>query len=123
MPAPEACPHADLVVMEATYGDRIRTSNIHDELALFLKKVKSENKIAIVASFAVARAQMLITLIHEFYKLHPEEKVRVVIDGPMMSEANKVYTEYANDLNNPQEIKYALSNVENILHIREFESL
>lgn len=123
MPAPEACPPADLVVMEATYGDRERKSNIHDELALFLKKVKAENKIAIVASFAVARAQMLITLIHEFYKLHPEEKVRVVIDGPMMSEANKVYTEYANELNNPQEVKYALGNVENILHVREFESL
>ncbi len=123
MKPPLPCPKADLVVMESTYGNRNRQKTIESELALFLKKVKAENKVAIVASFAVARAQMLLTLIHKFYLENPKLKVRVVFDGPMMTAANKIYTEFADEMNLPAELKYALNNTENIEHMREFESI
>lgn len=123
MPPPQTCPPADVVIMESTYGDRTRTGIVEEELSRFLKHVKKESKIGIIASFAVARSQMLITLIAQYYLKHPEEKVRVIMDGPMMSEANKIYSEHSDELNCPKELKYALGNVENLEHAREWESV
>jgi metallo-beta-lactamase family protein len=123
MPPPLPCPPVDVVVMESTYGDRKRSGNLQDDLSTFLKQIQKESKIGIVACFAVARAQMIITLIYEYYRNHPDEKVRVVMDGPMMSEANKIYMANSDKFNCPSELKHALGNVENILHNREWETL
>ncbi len=123
MPPPSPCPPVDVVVMESTYGDRKRTGNLQNDLSTFLKHIGKESKIGIVACFAVARAQMIITLIYEYYQNHPKEKIRVVMDGPMMSEANKIYMEYSDKFNCPSQLKHALGNVEKILHEREWESL
>ncbi|MFA6236372.1 MAG: MBL fold metallo-hydrolase [Bacteriovorax sp.] len=120
---PEDCPPADIVIMESTYGGKKRTGDLHDELSFFLKKIKKESKVGIIASFAVARAQSLITLIHKFYKEFPEEKIRLVIDGPMMTEANKIYKEFAHDIKLSEELKFALEEVEVIDHLGEWESI
>ena len=55
--------------MESTYGGKIRNGNFEEELSDFLFKLKRESKIGIIASFAVARAQLLIVLIHQFNKI------------------------------------------------------
>lgn len=123
MPAAENCPPADVVMMESTYGGAVRKGDIQQELIHFLKKIKNESRVGIIASFAVARSQLLITLISEYYKAHPEDKVRFVIDGPMMLEANKVYVEYAHETKMPEELKQALRFVETLQHPREWESL
>lgn len=123
MPAPDKCPQTDILIMESTYGGKIRKGDLEQELIHFLKKIKNENRVGIVASFAVARAQLLITLIHDYYKAHPEDKVRWVIDGPMMTEANKVYKEYAHETRTPDSLKEALSFVEVLGHPRERESI
>lgn len=123
MPAPKNCPEADVLIMESTYGGTIRKGDLEQELIHFLKKIKKEACVGIIASFAVARAQLLITLISEHYKKYPEDKVRFVIDGPMMVEASKVYVEYAHDTKLPEELKNALRFVEIIQHPREWESL
>jgi|GEM_PF-614376 len=123
MPAPQDCPSADVVMMESTYGGAVRKGDIEQELIHFLKKIKTESRVGIIASFAVARSQLLITLISEYYKAHPEDKVRFVIDGPMMLEANKVYVEYAHETKMPEELTQALRFVETLQHPREWESL
>lgn len=120
---PEPCPPTDILVIESTYGGRIRQGNIEAELISFLRKIKDESRVGIIASFAVARAQLLITLIHHFYNEHPEEKIRFVIDGPMMTEANKVYKEFAEDTRRALDLKTALEEVEVIDHIREWDSI
>ncbi len=120
---PDDCPPADVLMMESTYGGTIRKGDIEQELIQFLKKIKNESRIGIIASFAVARSQLLITLISEHYKAHPEDRVRFVIDGPMMLEANKVYVEYAHETKLPEELKQALRFVETLQHQREWESL
>lgn len=121
--APEACPPADIVVMESTYGNRIRKGNLDEELKDFLIKIKNESKVGIIASFAVARAQLLITLIHKYYTEHPEEKIRVVIDSPMMVNANNVYKEFSELTRIPEELKKALVEVEVIDQERKWESI
>ncbi len=117
MAAPVPCPSADMIVMESTYGGKNREGNIEKELHTFLVKIARENRVGIIATFAVARAQMLLNLIDDFYHRHPEEKIRVVIDGPMMTEANKVYKEFAGKTYG------SLSEFEVIEHAMEWESL
>src|SRR5690606_28311510 len=91
----DPCPNdADVIIMESTYGDRERMAVIEDDLHDFLKAVHKGKRIGIIASFAVARGQTLLTLIHQFYQKHPEYKVRVVMDSPMMKAANRVYQQY-----------------------------
>ena len=123
MESPEDCPQADIIVMESTYGGRIRKGILEDELKDFLIKVKNESRIGIIASFAVARAQMLITMIHKYYTEHPEEKIRVVIDSPMMVNANNVYKEFFEFTKLPNELKTALIEVEVIEHERQWASI
>ena len=121
--APEDCPPADIVVMESTYGGRIRKGNLEDELKDFLIKIKKDSKVGIIASFAVARSQMLITMIHKYYSENPEDKIRVVIDSPMMVKANNVYKEFAELTKLADELKTALVEIEIIEHERQWESI
>ena len=123
LPPPVICPPCDILIMESTYGGKNREDEILSELEKFLTTIKRESAVGIIASFAVARSQMLITLIFKYYQENPEEKIRVVIDGPMMIEANHVYTEFAADTLCPLELKDALLNVEMIEHEREWNSL
>jgi metallo-beta-lactamase family protein len=109
--------------MESTYGGKTRSGNMEKELHSFLVTIAREQRVGIIASFAVARGQTLLTLIHEFYKRHPEEKIRVVMDSPMMKEANKVYQQYAHLTNLKEEVFEALDNIDAIDFQKEWLSL
>lgn len=123
MNPPEPCPKADIVIMESTYGSRIRNGNLRQELNDFLMKVSREKRIGIVASFAVARAQNLIQLIHDFFERYPDEKFRVVLDSPMMIEANLVYKSYAHQTHEPNDLPESLTDFEVIAFERQWKSL
>ncbi len=123
IPPPRECLESNIVLMESTYGDRNREGDYRKELHSFLTTVSRESRIGIIASFAVARAQMLLTLIFEFYQRHPEEKVRVVLDSPMMKEACKIYKTFSHLTLHQHELFEAMSDLEIIEHQREWESL
>ncbi len=123
LPAPEASPVADIIMMESTYGGKKRTGSIENELDRFLSKIAKEGRVGIIASFAVARAQNLLTLIHQYYEKNPEKKVRVIIDSPMMSSANKIYQKFAHLTHHPEKVFEALSHVEAINFQNEWLSL
>lgn len=120
---PTPCPKADVVVLESTYGSRVRTGNSKEELLNVIKKIKQESKIGIVASFSIARGQSLIVLIKDIFREHPELKIPFVIDGPMMVEANRVYREFAESTKREDDLREALNDVEAVEHIREWKSL
>lgn len=123
LPAFAPAPEADVVIMESTYGGKNRTGNMEKELHSFLVTIARESRVGIIASFAVARAQTLLTLIHDFYQRHPEEKVRVVMDSPMMKEANKVYQQYAHLTKQKEEVFAALEEIDAIEFEKEWLSL
>jgi metallo-beta-lactamase family protein len=123
LPAFKPCPEADVVVMESTYGGKNRSGNMEKELHSFLATVARESRVGIIASFAVARAQTLLTLINEFYERHPEEKVRVVMDSPMMKEANKVYQQYSHLTKLKEKVFAALDDIDAIDFQKEWTSL
>ena len=121
--SPPPCPKTDVVVLESTYGGKLRQGDLEKDLTDFLKLVKKESKVGIIASFAVSRAQLLITLIHKYNHENPEDKVRFVIDGPMMSGANRIYQQFTELTEMADELKHALGDVEVIDHVREWNSI
>lgn len=123
LPALKPCPEADIIVMESTYGGKTRKGNIEKELHSFLATIARDSRVGIIASFAVARAQTLLTLIYEFHQRHPEEKVRVVMDSPMMKEANKVYQQYSHLTKKSESIFTALDEIDAIEFKKEWDSL
>lgn len=122
LPHPK-CPKADVVIMESTYGNRVRQSSIEHDLEKFLKTVALEHRVGIIASFAVARGQTLLTMIHQFHEKHPEYKVRVVMDSPMMKAANNVYKRYKHFTLHSDEVFDALDDIDAIEYQNEWESL
>lgn len=120
---PLPCPPADTIVIESTYGGKKRIGLIEEELHSFLKKIKRDSRVGIIASFAVARAQLLITLIADYFNKYPDERIRFVIDGPMMNEANKVFREYSFETKRPEDLRNSLEQVESIEHLRQWNSL
>lgn len=118
LPPEKALNDVDLIVMESTYGDRLRPKGMEAELASFLVKIKEGARTGLISSFAVARAQTLLYLIHQFYTRHPEFKIPVYVDGPMLQAANEIYKKYAHVTRDPQGLKYALGEFEMIDHFK-----
>ncbi len=123
LPPHPSAPKADALVVESTYGGKSRRSSMEKELHSFLMTVSRESRVGIIASFAVARGQMLLELIHEFFERHPEEKVRVVMDSPMMKEANAVYSRFAGLTNPAEQLVATLGEVDAIEFAGEWETL
>jgi metallo-beta-lactamase family protein len=119
----DPCPEADMVVMESTYGAKVRTADMEKELHTFLINISRESRVGIIASFAVARAQLLTFLIYQFFQRHPAEKIRVVMDGPMMKEAHRVYKKHAHLTKVPEALFEALEDIESIDYPRMWDSL
>ncbi len=123
IPAPSPCPEADIIIMESTYGAKERKGNAEEELENFLLELSRKHAVGIIASFAVARAQMLLTLIYEYLGTHPDNKIRVYMDGPMMKEANRVYKRFAHLTKRPEDLFQALDNIESIDFVRQWNSI
>jgi metallo-beta-lactamase family protein len=123
LPAVSPAPKADVVIMEATYGAKNRQGDIKKELHSFLATVADQSRVGIIASFAVARGQTLLTLIHEFYEAHPQFRAKVVMDSPMMKEANAVYKKFSALTNKPTELYEAMELIDAIESRGEFDKL
>ncbi len=90
---PTTFTHADLAVMESTYGDRDHktTGATIDELAEVLGRARMEGGSVLIPAFAVGRTQQLI-----YYMgiLEREDRLRstdVFIDSPMAITATELY--------------------------------
>lgn len=85
--------HADLVIMESTYGDRDHRS-IEDTLAelreIIKAAVKRQGKI-LVPAFAVGRTQQIIYHVSAMFRAREVEPFPIYIDSPMAIEATKIY--------------------------------
>lgn len=123
LPPPPPCPSADLVIIESTYGGKNREGNMHEELASLLKRVHDEKKVAIFASFALARGQMLLTSIEQYFSKHPEQRVAVYFDSPMMKKVNEVYERYSDLTRIPLEMVDSLKKANAVDFIGQWNTL
>jgi metallo-beta-lactamase family protein len=85
--------HADIVVMEATYGNRyhLEAENKLEELATIVKQTLKKGGNLIIPSFAVERTQDLVYYLKIMKENGQIPPVDIYIDSPMAVEATKVF--------------------------------
>lgn len=123
IPPPLPCPKADVVVMESTYGGKLRKGNMRKELYALLLRVKKEEKICLIASFALARGQSLITQIEDLFDEYPELRVPLYFDSPMMKEVNAIYKKHSAITLRRNKVVESLKEVESIDFISQWNWL
>ncbi len=113
LPAPVVRPAADLVVMEATYGDRSHPETAaEDALALALNGALGRGGVAMVASFAVGRAQTLALLVDRLIRAGRVPEVPVFLNSPMAIAVTEVHLAHVEELRPlPDEIERAMDRL------------
>lgn len=92
--SPQMFPHADYLITESTYGDRLHKPqhNANDELLEVVRHTCVEKKgKLIIPSFAVGRAQEIIHSLNNFYNDGLLPKVDVYLDSPLAVNTTQVF--------------------------------
>ncbi len=85
--------HADLVVMESTYGDR-RHGSLREtaiEARKIVRKAVDRRAKILIPVFAVGRTQLMLYLLAAAFRNKTLPKFPVFLDSPLAIEATKVY--------------------------------
>ena len=96
MKGPDTVEHADLVLLESTYGDRNHWSfdaTLEELDSIFAEATAARGNILIPA-FAVGRTQDLLYLMSENHDRWRLDRWHVYLDSPMAIEATEVYYHY-----------------------------
>ncbi|MGE5088207.1 MAG: MBL fold metallo-hydrolase RNA specificity domain-containing protein [Candidatus Levyibacteriota bacterium] len=112
MRAPAAAPAVDYLVVESTYGDRRHSAvDAADELADVIRRTIARGGIVLVPSFAVARAQTLLYLIHRLKAdRRIPESLPVYLNSPMASDVTWLYEQYRSEHRLTAEQTHAMRN-------------
>jgi metallo-beta-lactamase family protein len=92
MRAPSKVTHADYLVMDSTYGDRLHA--VEDPAAAIAEVLNATFRrggIVIVPAFAVGRAQALMHILAQLKAAGSISDVPVYLDSPMAVDATRVY--------------------------------
>jgi metallo-beta-lactamase family protein len=95
MPAPVPLTDSDWIVTEATYGNRAHPPlSLSDELRAALAPVLSRGGVAVIPSFAVGRAQLLLHSIAQLLEEGQLPAVPVYLNSPMATDVSGLYQRY-----------------------------
>jgi metallo-beta-lactamase family protein len=88
--------HADLVFLESTYGghDHRPFRETAGEFLEILKTAVAARGKVLVPTFAVGRAQLLLTLLAGFFRRGLLQPFPIFLDSPMAIEATHIYTNH-----------------------------
>ena len=91
---PKSFPQADLLITEATYGDRLHQDNINAEKELldviYYTCVEKQGKL-IIPSFSVGRTQEIVYALNNFYNEKRLPKIDVYVDSPLAVNATDIF--------------------------------
>ncbi|MCT4560223.1 MAG: MBL fold metallo-hydrolase [Crocinitomicaceae bacterium] len=92
---PKVLKHADYIVMESTYGDRVHSvEQVKEELLKTIKETIQNKGILMIPSFAVERTQELVHLLYELKNEGRLPKIDIYLDSPMGINVSHVYMRY-----------------------------
>lgn len=94
---PDQPPHADIVVMETTYGNRSHKElePSIDELFEAINQTFSRGGNIIIPTFALERAQELLYYLHEGWRKKKLPKgLQIFLDSPMAISATKIFARH-----------------------------
>ncbi|USO02790.1 MAG: MBL fold metallo-hydrolase [Alphaproteobacteria bacterium] len=96
MRAPDFIPKTDILVMEATYGERAHyEDNPKAHLERVVKRVIKKQGVLIIPAFAVGRTQGILFLLSELKKeKRIPENIPIFIDSPMATDVTKLMCKY-----------------------------
>jgi metallo-beta-lactamase family protein len=98
MQPPSAIAHADYVVMESTYGDRLHESqNAEEVLGEAIKRTAARGGIVVIPAFAVGRAQEVLYAIYRLKARGAIPKLPVYLNSPMAIDMTGVYQRYRSE--------------------------
>ena len=100
MEVPSWCKRPDLMVTEATYGDRSHEVSRKQEtkrLAENVAKVVTEGGKVLIPAFAVGRSQEVILILKRAMERKEIPEFPVYVDG-MVRKVNKIYSDFVNEL-------------------------
>ncbi len=88
--------HADCVLLESTYGDRLHKpfDETIDELTDVFESARAAQGNILIPAFAVGRTQDLLYLMAENYERWRLDKWQIFLDSPMAIEATEVYSRF-----------------------------
>jgi metallo-beta-lactamase family protein len=94
---PELIEEADILLIEATYGDRTHATNAADELARVVQDSVARGGALIVPSFAVGRTQELIWTLRQLEEAGRIPSLPVFVDSPMAINVTDLYCKHTED--------------------------
>jgi len=94
---PEPVPHADVLLIESTYGDRVHAPDAAQALARVIDRVVANQGVLVVPAFAVGRTQELIWTLRQLEDAGRIPSLPVYIDSPMAINVTDIYCRYPED--------------------------
>ncbi|MCL4140615.1 UNVERIFIED_CONTAM: hypothetical protein GTU68_018270 [Idotea baltica] len=88
--------HADLVLMESTYGNRLHRdwSETMDEVSEIAEAVKHSKGNILIPAFSVGRSQMILYMFARYFKEWGLDRWKIFLDSPMAIEASEIYLKH-----------------------------
>ncbi|MGE0772278.1 MAG: MBL fold metallo-hydrolase RNA specificity domain-containing protein [Cyclobacteriaceae bacterium] len=93
---PTICTHADVLVVESTYGDRKNPiEEVENDLANTIIEAAQRGGLVLIPAFAVGRTQNLIYYFHHLIERKRIPKIPIYIDSPMAISVTDLYERHA----------------------------
>jgi metallo-beta-lactamase family protein len=97
LPDPEPVPAADVLLLEATYGDRPHPPGAEADLARIVCDAAGRGGTILVPAFAVDRTQELLWIMHRLEETGQVPALPVYLDSPMAIEVTDIYRRHPED--------------------------
>ncbi|MGD9153775.1 MAG: MBL fold metallo-hydrolase [Gammaproteobacteria bacterium] len=95
--APAAIKHADYLVVESTYGDRLH-SDVDPEKLLteIINETSKRGGVVIIPAFAVGRSQLIMYYLYQLKQAELIPNIPIYLDSPMATNVSQLYCDYSN---------------------------
>lgn len=92
---PELTPHADVLLVESTYGDRTHPdNNPSDKLTHVVNDAAERGGVLLIPAFAVGRTQELIWRLRTLEEAGLVPRLPVYIDSPMATDVTEIFCKH-----------------------------
>ncbi len=109
MNVPAKIQHADYLLIESTYGDRLHSDNDPQQvLADLISATVKKGGSLLIPAFAVGRAQTLLYYIHQLKQSGEIDDIPVYLDSPMAISVTKILCKHKNDHRLPKNLCFDL---------------
>ncbi|MDF1758448.1 MAG: MBL fold metallo-hydrolase [Legionellaceae bacterium] len=98
MKPPNNPPHADYLVIESTYGNRLHDdSDPEKQLGEIINRTVKRGGIILIPSFAVGRTQSILYYLYHLKKKQVISNIPIFVDSPMATNATTIFSKYPNE--------------------------